>query len=172
MSARFAFGLLAAVALVSLLAERSGAQAPELPPLPRLHGICLPTDEPGSGWPVFTAAALRIRISHPPGWRPIVVGARQIEFIVADRLMLRLRVVDTGGLTPLAWLQARVRTGEGQGCRVVAIGAFVGHQCFERQTQVWTTFLLTSRRVLAVEVPATVAREIHCAMLGAVEEIP
>ncbi len=73
--------------------------------------------------------------------------------------------IDTAGFDPMAWLRARLRAESGQQCRVVAIGTFVGHQCFNPAAGVWTTYLLASNRVLAVEALATLSREIHCGIL-------
>ncbi len=66
----------------------------------------------------------------------------------------------------MAWLRARLQVESAQQCRVVAIGPFVGHQCFNPAAGVWTTYLLAFNRVLAIEAPATLSREVHCGVLA------
>ncbi len=157
--------------IVGTVPNLAAAQGPELPPAPRLRGICPLSDGPRQGWLTFTAPGLGVRISYPQNWVPREEGSQQVAFTAGDRVMLRTRIVDTGGLDPLGWLQARVRTEEGRRCRVVALESWIGHQCFDLTGQVWTTFLLTTNRVLAVEVPATLDRGVHCAILAGIDEL-
>ncbi len=148
------------------------SQGPDLPQVPRLTGICLLIDGPKAGWSTFTASALGVRIPYPPDWSPREEdGGRRLTFVAGGQTAVRVRSVDTAGLSPLEWLQARLRTDEARDCRVVTMGSLVGHQCFNPTTRTWTTYLLTSNHVLAVEAPATLARATHCGMLMGVEDL-
>ncbi len=163
---------LAALMVVGATHGLAFAQGPDLPQVPRLQGICLLTDGPKPGWPTFTAAALGVRIPYPPNWSPRVEnGGRRLSFKAGGQAMVLVRAIDTAGQSPTGWLQARLRTGERQRCRIVDIGGLMGQQCFNRTTRTWTTFVLTSNHVLAAEAPAALARELYCGMLMGMEAL-
>ncbi len=146
------------------------SQGPDLPQVPRLQGICRLEDGPGPGWSTFRVPSLGLQMAHPFGWTPWQEPGR-VTFLAAGRIVIRISRIDTAGLDPMAWLRARLHVESAQQCRVVAIGPFVGHQCFNHAADVWTTYLLASNRVLAVEAPATLSREVHCGVLAGLVDL-
>ena len=161
----------AMVVLLTGLATLPGrAQGPDLPPLPRLQGVCQLSDGPAQGWSRYTASSLSVRVSFPAGWSAREVGGR-LELVAPDRVMARLRRVHTGGLSPVDWLRDQARRPDGARCRMVILGGFQGRQCFDSSADLWTTYLAGGGRVLAVEVPGSVTRQIHCGILMGIEDL-
>lgn len=163
--------LIAAVLLGGLVMPIA-AQAPDAPPLPRLQGLCRPEDGPQPGWRRHSASSLGVRVPVPAGWS-VREAAGGLDLVAPDRVMVRIRLVDTGGRTPLAWLSAQAARSAAARCRAVILGTLQGRQCLDTSSGVWTTYLTTSRRVLAVDAPPAVDRRIHCGILtGIVEPAP
>lgn len=169
MSPQISAACVVALLLMSVAPAPGAAQGPDLPQVPRLSGICQITDGPSRGWAGYASSALGVRVSRPPEWSPRERGKR-IEFVAADRVMLLVREVNIEGAAPAVWLR-RARTPEGGRCHAVVLGTFRGRQCFDPAAGRWTTFLMTSHRVVAVEVPGTLAREIHCGVLMSFEDL-
>ncbi|MGQ0571356.1 MAG: hypothetical protein ACT4P5_17775 [Armatimonadota bacterium] len=164
------FACAAILVVLGLVTTSGRAQGPDLPPVPRMQGICMLTDGPRRDWTGYTAG-LGVRLSFPQDWSPREVADHRLELLQNGRPMLRLWEVDTDGLAPTAWLQQRASRPDARGCRLMALGASTGQQCFGDAAQTWTTYLLTRRRVLAVEVPAAVVRETHCGILKSIKDL-
>jgi len=164
------FAWAAILILLGFVTAAGRAQGPDLPPIPRMQGICVLTDGPRRDWTGYTAG-LGVRLSFPHDWSPREVADHRLELLQNGQPMLRLWEVDTGGLAPAAWLQQRASRPDARGCRLMALGVSTGQQCFGDAAQTWTTYLITPRRVLAVEVPAAVARETHCGILKSIEDL-
>ncbi len=165
-------GLLIAVLTIAARPEPLPAQAPDSPPLPRLHGVCRLDDGPKPGWLTFTTPALGVAIPHPPSWsvREAERG-RRVVFIDRNRTVLQALSVDTQGLSPEEWLRARTQVEKKRRCRTIEVGALVGQQCFDPDTRTSTTFLALSNRVLAVEASSTLSRETLCGVLMGIESL-
>ncbi len=172
MSLRICVACVAALLPMSLAPGHARAQGPDLPPIPRLSGICHLADGPKRGWASATLRSLGVRVSHPPEWSARESTGPRIEFVTGDRVMARLWAVDTGGVAPAAWLERQDRTAGGGRCQTVVLGGSRGRQCFDPTTGTWTTFLIAAHRVIAVEAPGTLSRETHCGILMSVREGP
>lgn len=158
-------------ALLQMTLAQARAQGPDLPPIPRMSGICQLADGPKRGWASVTLRPLGVRVSHPPEWSARETTERRIELASGNRVMVRLWAVDTGGVAPSAWLQRQDPTRAGR-CQMVQLGGSRGRQCFDRTADTWTTFLIVAQRVIAIEARGALSRETHCGILISVREGP
>lgn len=156
--------LVLGLVVVGLTPLSGAAQAPDRPLLPRLGGICRIEDAPGPGWSTVRIQSLGLQIAYPFGWTPWEERGG-VTLLDAGRTVVRISRVDTSGLEPMAWLRMRVQAKTSQQCRVVAIGTSVAYYCLNSVDGGWTTYLLAVHRVLAVDVPAALSREVHCGVL-------